>query len=522
MNLSRRSFLGVTLSSFALTKTISLYGNDIARDTRKYHVSVSIEALEHEPELFEIFQKAGVSAVWLSGFLYGHWYYKPETIQLWKQKFESAGIPAYVINVPFGHPGDSLGSYSGTVPLTPPTHWKLGMNYDGKTFAGTSLHSPATEENVQALEVLKGHRIEKVFLDDDFRLARSPGVIGGCFCEEHKSNFLAKYGHNPSEWENLIDSIQKRSLTKVLRDWVEFTCDELTNCFRTLESRVPDIELGIMVMYMGSEKAGIRLTDYRNRLFRVGELMFDDRSFGNVKGKCNELFSALFHRRFTTPEKSFSETTAFPADQLSAKNMSAKLVISTISDVRNTMFMSGFQHFPKTHWDILPDAMKKQAQFHSEIASHTPKGPLKHFWGEHSRYVSNDNPYSLFLAMGIPFEVIEKPVDEGWIFVGDNDTENLKPYGSIYITREKKEGCLNIPENLESLYKFKNSIIHEIKNVPFIIEEKPIVCAWYPAIKKVLVWNLAENKEGFTLTRNDQKLSFTLDGLDSILLSDLS
>ncbi len=522
MGISRRSFVKSALAGLGLFYSFPSMGENISSSSRKYHVSVSIDALEHEPELLEIFKNACVSAVWIGGYFYGHWYYKPEVIQAWKKKFEMVGIPAYVINVPLGHPGDSLGSYSGDVPLTPPTHWKPGVNHDMKMYAGTSLHPPATEENAKALHTLKDYGIQKVFLDDDFRLARSPGMIGGCFCDEHKNNFLDKSGYSISDWVNLIASIQKRDLTRVVKDWIEFTCDELTTCFYTLEKCVPEIELGIMVMYMGSEKAGIRLKDYQGRLFRVGELMFDDQSFGNIKGKCNELFSVLFHRRFTSPEKTFSETTAFPADKLSAKNISAKLVISTIADVRNTMFMSGIQHFPKTHWHILPDEMKKQARFHEVIAGHKLTGPLKHFWGEKSRYVSDDNPYSLFLAMGIPFEVVEEPKEDGWVFVNDYDTDKLPKNKCIHITRIEKEGCIKIPEDLNTLFNFKQSLLPKIKEVPHIRENKPAVCAWYPSAKKVLVWNLSEGNEEFTLTRDKKKIGFQLSGLNSILLDDLS
>ncbi len=522
MEISRRSFIGSSLAELGLFYSFNSISENISSPSRKYHVSVSIDALEHEPELFEIFKNAGISAVWIGGYFYGHWYYKPEAIKAWKDKFEEVGIPAYVINVPLGHPGDSLGSYSGEVPLTPPTHWKPGVNFDMQIYAGTSLHPPATEDNATALKVLKTHGISKVFLDDDFRLARSPGMIGGCFCDEHKKSFLEKTGYSKLDWENLLASIKNRNLTKILKDWIEFTCDELSNCFYTLERSVPGIELGIMVMYMGSEKAGIRLKDYSGRPFRVGELMFDDHSFGSIKGKCNELFSVLFHRRFTRPEKAFSETTAFPSDKLSAKNMCAKLAISTIADVRNTMFMSGIQHFPKAHWNMLPDEMKKQTQFHEVIAGNKLAGPFKHYWGEKSRYISDDNPYSLFLAMGIPFEVVEKPTDEGWVFVSDYDADTLPQTKCSYLTRMKREGCTEIPEDLNALFNFKHSILPQLKNIPFILENEPVVCAWYPSARKVFVWNLSEDEKELTLARNSKKRGFQLSGLNSILLDDLS
>jgi hypothetical protein len=90
--------------------------------------------------------------------------------------------------------------------------------------------------------------------------------------------------------------------------------------------------------------------------------MFDDHSFTPVKGKTDELFSVLFHRRFVRPELAFSETTAYPANRLSAAHLAAKLVISTLADVRHTMFMSGLTPFPREHWSVLAPAMREQAR----------------------------------------------------------------------------------------------------------------------------------------------------------------
>jgi hypothetical protein len=182
----------------------------------------------------------------------------------------------------------------------------------------------------------------------------------------------------------------------------------------------------------------IWLTGYRGAPIRVGEGAFDDGSFSSVKGKTNELFSSLFHRRFARPEWAFSETTAFPADRLCARNMAAKLAISTISDVRNTMYMSGLTAFPRAHWQTLGPAMKRHAELHRRIAGHVPRGPLKHFWGEASRCVGNDDPYSLFLALGIPFEATGEPVADGFTFLSDADARKingLRSPGTIFVAR---------------------------------------------------------------------------------------
>ena len=252
-----------------------------------------------------------------------------------------------------------------------------------------------------------------MFLDDDFRLSRAPGKIGGCFCNEHQHQFLNQHGYGETDWAQLKQDIKDRRLNSVTRDWINFNCDQLTNSFDEQQKASPEVKLGIMVMYLGSEKAGIRLGDYKGSLLRVGELMFDDRSMTPVKGKTDELFSALFHRRFVTPEMAYSETTAYPADKLSAKNMAAKLHISTIADIRNTMMMSGLEPFPFTHWDTLAPAMRKAAIMHREIAGQNPQGPFKHYWGESSRMVGDDKPNSLFLASGIPFEVSDSPATGG-------------------------------------------------------------------------------------------------------------
>ncbi len=438
MNMSRRAFLrecGAVGSGALLASAMAA---EVPAAGRKYHLSISPDALQADPDLLDVVQHAGVTDVWLTGFLYGHWHYPLEKTRLWRQRIEKQGMAAHLINVPLGHPGDSLGSMSGDVPLTPPRHWRLGVRPNGSTYAGTSLHRPAMEENCEAMCQIQAAGVKQVFLDDDFRLAQGPGIIGGCFCGEHKDEFLRRTSYAESEWRDLLEAVAHRQLTPVLRAWVEFTCDQLTTCFRAQQKAAPGVQLGNMVMYLGAEKAGIRLADYRDVPFRVGELMFDDGSFGRVKGKTNELFSSLFHRRFARPELAYSETTAYPANRLSAKNMAAKLAVSTLSDVRNTMYMSGLTAFPREHWHVLGLAMRRHAGLHRRVAGHVARGPLKHFWGEASRYVSDDNPYSLFLALGVPFEVTSELASDGFTFLSDADAGNagnLRSPGTVFIAR---------------------------------------------------------------------------------------
>jgi len=493
---------------------------------RQFHLCLSPDALEADASLLDTVKEAGVHKVWLAGFLYGYWHYPIEQLVRWREQILRRGMSVGIINVPLGHPGDSLGAMHGNVPLTPPTHWKMGVRPDGSMYAGTSLHPPACEENQQALRLLAQHGFREVFLDDDFRLAQSPGIVGGCFCDRHREQFLRRYGYSGAHWEELLHAVQNRILTPVLRHWCHFHCDELRDCFRALQQAAPGLQLGIMVMFMGAEKAGVRLSDYSKVPFRVGEGMFDDGSFGNVKGKTNELFSVLFHRRFVRPELAYSETTAYPANSLAARNMAAKLVISTLADVRHTMFMSGLSPFPRSHWETLAPAMRQQARLHQQLAGQRMTGPLKHFWGEAGRYVGDDNPYSLFLAMGVPFEVVDKPPREGWVFLSDQGATELpasawKGSRAIRVVRSHVPSggeVRRVEESLPALFELKREVVATLKATPWIEEDKPVVCAWYPRIRTVALWNLAENGERLTVRFNERRHVVSVPGLELALL----
>lgn len=491
--------------------------------TASFHLCLSPDAIEAEPELLRVVRDAGVTDIWTTGYLYGYWYYALPRIQTAMQAIEDAGMAAHVVNVPLGHPGDSLGAQSGDVPLSPPAHWRMGVNADGAQHSGTLLHAPAVHENSQALQDLQAIGVREVFLDDDFRLAVAPGMIGGCFCADHRQHFLSLHGYPVSQWEQLLHGVGNRADTPLLRQWVDFTCDELTSAFRQQQNAAPGINLGIMVMYLGAEKAGIRMTDYNACLFRVGEFMFNDPSFSPVKGKTDELFSVLFHRRFCSPDNSYSESTAFPADQLSARNHAAKLVISLIADVRNTMFMSGLTPFPRQHWSTLASAIQRQHRLHSLVAGHPLRGPLKHYWGTTSRYTGDDNPFSLFLALGIPFEVVDEPRD-GWTFLSTADAQDIRSEGKLHPEAHvifRPGDCthfangLAIEESLPALFDFKHQVIAQLEDIPYIAEDVPAVCAWYPEAHCVLAWNMNETPQQFTLRFNDWAQVIRLGALDA-------
>jgi len=492
------------------------------RAIRAFHLCLAPPIVEQDAELLKLVRDADIDTVWLAGFFYGHQPYSDELLHHARKELDKAGFKAQLVNVPLGHPGDSLGAKDGSFPLAAPLHWRMGQRPDGKRFAGTSLHPPATKENAAALRRLRMLGFRQCFLDDDFRLARGPGEIGGCFCEGHRKAFLQAGGYAPNQWDELLVDAGVRRLTPLLRAWLEFTCDELSESFRA-QRRAFRGELGVMVMYLGAEKAGVRLPDYRSAPIRVGELMFDDRSFTPAKGKTDELFSVLFHRRFVRPEHAFSETTAYPADRLSAPNMSAKLVISTLADVRNTMFMSGLTPFPREHWGVLGPAMRQQARLHAEIVGHRPHGPFKHFWGETQRLVGDDRPFSLWLACGLPFEVVENLSPEGWNFLSDFDARALagaRPEtNSRVVCRDsatiRPPRAEVLTESLPVLFAFKQRILPQLQGIPYVEEPQPAVCAWYPTARKVLVWNLSEQPVSLTLVDGQRRTTLKLGPLEA-------
>ena len=213
---------------------------------RQFHASLAYDAFEKDLELLSTIKKAGINTVWMAGFFYGHWPYPIEKLQATRKLIEKEGLSVSLINIPLGHPGDSLGSSDNNFPLTPSGQWRMAEDVNGKKYSGTSLHQPATEDNVAAIKKLGEAGFNRIFLDDDFRLSPSPGRIGGCFCADHKKQFLQIAGYPESKWEELLGDVRERRMTRLLQDWVNFTCDELTHCFQAQQKAIGSGELGII------------------------------------------------------------------------------------------------------------------------------------------------------------------------------------------------------------------------------------------------------------------------------------
>ncbi len=531
--IARRKFINQLMASSAVIGGSGLMANQLfatekKNSVRRFHISMQAEAWQNNPELIDIMKSAGITDVWMASYLQGKWYHTPKELRKSADFLISKGFNPHVLTVPLGHPGNAIDPSDASLSEKKQS-WKNACNYDGSLFSGTSIHAQIVEDNIEAHKQLAAEGFDVLFLDDDFRLARTPGSIGGCFCNDCKKEFLQKYNYSSDQWNELIDSVESRNLTKVLRSWIEHICDIEYDMFVKLQKATPQMEIGIMVMYFGAEKAGIALDKYRDVPFRVGEMMFSDKDFGTIKGKTDELYSALFHMRFIKPELAYSESTAYPQDALSAKNMAAKLCVSLFTDVRNTMFMSGIQPFPVPYWKTLAPAMKKSADIHEEIAGFKPVGPFKHFWGWESRLVGKDKPFSLFLASGIPFEVVDGLSEDGWIFLSNEDARAVvegreASRGKNLVVRKeaKIEGndFIRLDETMEDVFAFKKRIIPTLKDIPYVEGNVPVIFSWYPDAGKALLWNVNEERKNYTIRRGDKIVhSVSVGGLDVVLIS---
>ena len=124
--------------------------------------------------------------------------------------------------------------------------------------------------------------------------------------------------------------------------------------------------------------------------------------------------------------------------------------------------------------------MKKNAQLHARVAGQVSRGPFKHYWGEASRYVGNDNPYSLFLASGVPFEVTDTLNDDGWTFLAEYDAKALSTgklkagHGSfIHNVKDLRSGkeLIYLPETLDDVFQLKRNILPELAQIPYVVED---------------------------------------------------
>ena len=77
----------------------------------------------------------------------------------------------------------------------------------------------------------------------------------------------------------------------------------------------------------------------------------------------------------------------------------------------------------------------------------------------------------------------------------------------------------DVPETLPDLFAFRRRILSRLSNVPYIEEEEPVVCSWLPAAKRILVWNLTNERRTLTLRYRSRRISVSANSLELVVLS---
>ena len=130
----------------------------------------------------------------------------------------------------------------------------------------------------------------------------------------------------------------------------------------------------------------------------------------------------------------------------------------------------------------------------------------------------------------MPFEVTETLASDGYTFLADADAGaiadgGIKAKGGTLIHRDSLEldstAMRPLAESFEQLFALKHTVIPHLKDVPYVLEDEPVVCAWYPTARTVALWNLANKPREFTVAYNQQRYSAKASSLGMVLLENV-
>ena len=85
----------------------------------------------------------------------------------------------------------------------------------------------------------------------------------------------------------------------------------------------------------------------------------------------------------------------------------------------------------------------------------------------------------------------------------------------------KTEATRPVVESLDALFALKHELLPSFGNVPYVAEELPVVCAWYPTAGTVALWNLSEQQQRFTTVFKDKQYPVDVAPLGMALLENL-
>jgi hypothetical protein len=75
---------------------------------------------------------------------------------------------------------------------------------------------------------------------------------------------------------------------------------------------------------------------------------------------------------------------------------------------------------------------------------------------------------------------------------------------------------------LPEMFKLKQELLKRSSNFPYVENESPVVCAWYPTAQAVVLWNLSEQPVNVSLRYGDKRQTIAVAGLDVGMAEDVA
>lgn len=324
-----------------------------------FNYDISARDVMHHPEIgkrFSLMKKAGVEHVWLMGYFYGRHECDPEDIYRARKRLLDEGFLTGVISLPVGHPGNALNPDDDTLELEIKSTWQYRIGRNGeKEYFISCINEEMTRDNRKAAEEYAQMGFTRHFFDDDLRLGNWGKKIQGCFCDRciEKFNRICNASFDRALLRRAAD--EEKGLEEITRKWVKFNCDKLTQFVK--DTRVDQMQSGVMVMHMGDERHGISIPDIKKAvpdcMFRVGEMFFNDESYNDPANREMLKEGVKKHLALIGGNKAYSETTVFPAASMSLDNFLHRMKTEVSLGLRNIFLMSGTWFYSEPYWNLV-------------------------------------------------------------------------------------------------------------------------------------------------------------------------
>ncbi|MBE5791231.1 MAG: hypothetical protein IJN21_03820 [Clostridia bacterium] len=324
-----------------------------------FNYDMSARDVMHHPEIgkrFALMKKAGVEHVWLFAYFYGRHESDPDEIYKARKRLMDEGFQTGVISVPVGHPGNSLNPDDDTLELQIKNTWKYRVDRNGNNeYFSACINEEMIRDNRSAAKEYAQMGFTRHFFDDDLRLGNWQGPVQGCFCDKCIEKFNQKYNVNCDRALLKRAADEENGLEDLTKMWIQYNTSKITGFMQ--ETRVSEMQSGVMVMHMGDERHGISISDIKKAvpdcLFRVGEMFFNDETYS--KPEYREMLKAGVkkHLSLIGENTAYSETTVFPAASMSIENFLHRMNTEIELGLRNIFLMSGTWFYSEPYWNAI-------------------------------------------------------------------------------------------------------------------------------------------------------------------------